>query len=1745
MITPKNGFMKLKINSSRIMPTAMALCGILMASAADTSPLSWTRTWLDSIEMRWNPPADQSKPSVTHSVDEWRPVFSFDTYSSVTFSDGRYIYSGSNPFRVFDMEGNYLHSVEVPGLPEMYQITTDGRYMYGTVYERPGIFMIDMSETRLIKVIPTRNEMYYVAYVPQLDSGKGGFFTGNPATGGFCAMDGTPIAGEIDFRKDFGAGTFCQAGAVIGDHLYVYSISNSYERSVHEYDLSTLEPTGKTFDLNTYIGTGGVEGSMQGRTLFTYSYPPHRTYLMMTDYNGVKFRTASVLTAEQPLDGGVTGYDIYRDGAKINSEPLDPQTYIFRDSGLEEMRAYSYEVRPAAESGESYSIAKSDITLDRTTELPFADDFRQHTLTMDYPTHLLRHNYWTISPRLPEQKWMIRQSSADDKTLQFSYSPDLKYRQTITSRPLDAPQGKKTTLGFRYAGNTYIPSISETEYMSVEVSTDGGETWTRAASVKYRSDVNYTPVEFDLTPYVEGKRFQIRFKGYGEEPGSPYNWQIDDVCIWDHNDIDIAGKVCIPGGRDASGLSITLTRCGAGPEMTTVTDSDGNFSVTGLHSGTYRIRVSDSSYSCVIKDYAIEESSDRYTINVPGGYFVSDSGPIDITVAPEDSHSVKIQFENAGDSEANARVSVRYDSAAGSTAGNSDLKTTLNWNPADDFGFAQNVSSFIYHDGYYYSKSSNWSSIDICRHSNSGELLDTITLTPEGDFSAKPSGYFVKEGELYAFTSPMSYSTPPLPAYIIPVDLSAGILADSRKTELRLEDSGVSGIAVNSIDYNPKEDAYYVMGNSNTMFKTGGDGSFIRTYTFSEIGYRGIALDTFSEGGPYLWTTRSSTAGKGFSIIQYSLEKEQFTTVRHEVNDYDKSIFNRYDPNMVFPGNSHLASSTELVPGHFSLVLSQSASLRTGNESQVISFPVFAFENWITADTDADRASVQPGGQSHVCVTLDAGNLEDGMIKNATLDISASNFSETLKIPVTLRVDSRARNDYRPATGLSARTDEEYKVCLTWEAPDSEKPVAGYQILRDGKLMPESAETTTFTDIQPKFGTQSYAVKTVYESGYSILSEPVETYVRDPEWGVPASNLDLKVIARRNVSLTWDGTPHMPDAFFDDFESYEPFVADRAGDWTMADHDRSWTYENTAVDYPSEGERMAGLVYNPSQTLPADAVASADGSRQFFCFTSGLTQSLENDKWLISPEIDLLSPGVLRFQASSRSATYGKEKMMVGYSTTGTDREDFIWLTDVVAVETGWTDFEYEVPADTRHVAFRYVGLNTYMLFIDNVYVGPADNFTTLDGFNVYRDGQKLNDGVLTTPRYVDYALGEGEYAYEVESIYANGGRARRSAGPVAIDLSAGHNAPRNLTVMKQDESNLLLTWDEPATAETERLRYDNGEVANSIGGEARLFAAVRWDADDMRPYTGYSISALHFHIAEHVESVTPILYEDGEPAVIGDTYAPVVGQFNDYVFAEPLIIREGHSYMAGYMIETENGNYPLSHDAGPGKPGKSDLISADGKVWSSLYDQYQTAEFSFNWCIAADLDLLDREEDSDAAENRRKSPSVGKNGRCKDDMPVMMHNASRQTPAFEPDEIITLTGYNIYANGNRLNGGGPSEETTFTTPVPAETTEYYVTAVYSDGVEKESEHKVFETSGISILHDRGIRIWPTPVDHTLYIEGEFDSLSLWSLDGIRLHHTGKPGDRATVDMSRFPAGVYLLRIYHKGSDMTHRIIRQ
>ena len=94
-----------------------------------------------------------------------------------------------------------------------------------------------------------------------------------------------------------------------------------------------------------------------------------------------------------------------------------------------------------------------------------------------------------------------------------------------------------------------------------------------------------------------------------------------------------------------------------------------------------------------------------------------------------------------------------------------------------------------------------------------------------------------------------------------------------------------------------------------------------------------------------------------------------------------------------------------------------------------------------------------------------------------------------------------------------------------------------------------------------------------------------------------------------------------------------------------------------------------------------------------------------------------------------------------------------------VVVTSDWQKAEYDLPEGARYFAIRSIRDNGFALFVDDVTFCP-DSLAALDlmllGYNLYRDGQKLNSAPLTDTTYMD-ASAPTDAVYRVTAVYAEG----------------------------------------------------------------------------------------------------------------------------------------------------------------------------------------------------------------------------------------------------------------------------------------------------------------------------------------------------------------------------------------------------
>lgn len=302
--------------------------------------------------------------------------------------------------------------------------------------------------------------------------------------------------------------------------------------------------------------------------------------------------------------------------------------------------------------------------------------------------------------------------------------------------------------------------------------------------------------------------------------------------------------------------------------------------------------------------------------------------------------------------------------------------------------------------------------------------------------------------------------------------------------------------------------------------------------------------------------------------------------------------------------------------------------------------------------------------------------------------------------------------------------------------------------------------------------------------------------------------------------ITWTAASDIPAvghgdpvSVTDDFESYTPFLTSGFGDWTVYDGDRASTLATPRIPlrYEHEGEAMAFQVFNTTQSGTwvddnfDDAFHAHSGEQYLICPSADYPA--ENDDWLISPRLDGRAQTVTFW---TKSATYDAEWIQLLASSTDNHHDSFVKVSegDHLPIYDSWRQYTFDVPEGTRYFAIRCTR-RSVMLFVDDITYNRYDGATngaTLLGYNVYRDGQKLNDAPVAGNTFTDavadsqthkyrvtavYDLGESSYSDElaVSSTTAIGGiAADTAAAPAATFNAAGQrisSATRGLRIVR------------------------------------------------------------------------------------------------------------------------------------------------------------------------------------------------------------------------------------------------------------------------------------------------------------------------------------------------------------------------
>lgn len=312
--------------------------------------------------------------------------------------------------------------------------------------------------------------------------------------------------------------------------------------------------------------------------------------------------------------------------------------------------------------------------------------------------------------------------------------------------------------------------------------------------------------------------------------------------------------------------------------------------------------------------------------------------------------------------------------------------------------------------------------------------------------------------------------------------------------------------------------------------------------------------------------------------------------------------------------------------------------------------------------------------------------------------------------------------------------------------------------------------------------TEAYAVVDYVEDEQLMnnTTEAVGVYVLQS--CLPTVSL-MGMMEGKSASLAWDA-PATDAAYTETFERYAPFIIDGLGEWTTVNAAgkqatvtmNSW---EGPISYPNAGSAFAYQVFNPAKAgldafyWEADTCTyHCQSGSQMLMAAVGVVPAnnsngyeyVKSNDWLISPELSGKAQTISFYAKGWTSQVkdyFGQynhytEKFRVLYSTTDREMDSFTLLADTTESTMWFLDgaFTYDLPEGAKYFAIQCVtdGNEGFFFYLDDITYVPAAPH--LMGYNVYRDGVKLNAEPLTTTDFTD---AEASGSYAVTAVYAEG----------------------------------------------------------------------------------------------------------------------------------------------------------------------------------------------------------------------------------------------------------------------------------------------------------------------------------------------------------------------------------------------------
>ena len=229
----------------------------------------------------------------------------------------------------------------------------------------------------------------------------------------------------------------------------------------------------------------------------------------------------------------------------------------------------------------------------------------------------------------------------------------------------------------------------------------------------------------------------------------------------------------------------------------------------------------------------------------------------------------------------------------------------------------------------------------------------------------------------------------------------------------------------------------------------------------------------------------------------------------------------------------------------------------------------------------------------------------------------------------------------------------------------------------------------------------------------------------------------ITLLATVLVAFTMNAQVTIWEESFEDYQDFDIAIPE----WDQWDLDGSITYLFESFDFINEGYTGTAIIFNSNTMTDTDPsnpedrlpLAARTGEKGLYMVAA---QSLLNDDYIITPQIDLTSVNAAQFSFWAKSFTdfYGLERFHVLLSTTSSNYFDFtVELSDgELQAPLEYTEYSYDLSdyeGQMVYLAIHYVAQDSFVFQMDDFLVqgnilSIEDNL--FNNFNHYITNNKL-----------------------------------------------------------------------------------------------------------------------------------------------------------------------------------------------------------------------------------------------------------------------------------------------------------------------------------------------------------------------------------------------------------------------------------